>query len=669
MAPFSDWRLLLRKVSLFSSFTQKELILLTKKMTLASYPKGAKLVEENQPGRTFYLIVSGTARLVKTNTGANSHTKQDTLAYVGRGDAVGEISLLTGEPYPYTATIESTAEVLILKKSDFDDLLGEYPTLSVHVSRMLSSHIASLTQKEKGPRAPSKLIALISAIPHRDQILFSVNLGIALVEHTRQKTLLVVIDEGTNLIPKSLKLEPEALTEDSIRSGVFEDPQKFDSLVMIHPSGLEVINVEKRIFFSLEKDVHLKFISLLKTHYDLCLINLPTEFNETFFTFIQEASNNVFISYPQSAPKDMDVLRQAEHALPLHKPKDRIWLETEAGNVPPNVPPGNRIPWDREWGRQFMLTGSPFIPFEAERTRRKIDRFARYLGGLLVGFAMGSGAAFGYSIIGMLRVMEREGIYPDLICGTSMGALIGSFYAAGKTPDELEVIARSITKKRLWQMASLSFPRSGFLTGRGILHFLRTHLGELNFKDLEIPFTCVATDIQSGREVILDDGNVAQAVRASLSLPVYFQPFYSSGRYLVDGGLVNPVPNSVILSQGANILISANLTSKASERKVRYLGWRRRIPTALRGPNILEILLKTIYTMQYEIAESRAKMAHVNMEITPKGEWWWDLDKAEQIIQLGEASAEENLPKIKSLLPYFADSCRIHLSRRRRKIY
>ena len=219
-------------------------------------------------------------------------------------------------------------------------------------------------------------------------------------------------------------------------------------------------------------------------------------------------------------------------------------------------------------------------------------------------------------------------------------------------------------------MANLGFPRSGIFTGKGILKFLRSILGERTFQDLEIPYACVATDIQTGREVVLDDGNVAEAVRASLSLPFFFHPYYSKGRYLVDGGLVNPVPTSIIMSQGANILLSANLTSKAGDRKVpQGLGWRRRLPSILGGPSIPTILLKTIYTMQYEIAEERAKMAHVVMDINSQGLWWWDLDQAQKIIGLGEASAEENLSKIKSFLPYFSDSCKIRLNKPGRKLY
>jgi NTE family protein len=316
-----------------------------------------------------------------------------------------------------------------------------------------------------------------------------------------------------------------------------------------------------------------------------------------------------------------------------------------------------------------MLKGSPFFTTETVHGQRAMDRLARKLANLTIGFAMGSGAAFGYALIGMLRVLEREGIHPDVVSGTSMGALIGAFYSAGINAEEMERIASSIDKKKLWMMADPIIPRTGIIRGNGVLNFLRSHLNDRTFTDLLLPFACVATDIQTGKEIILDRGNVAEAVRASLSLPFFFQPYYLDGRYLVDGGLVNPVPTSIIVAQGANILISANLTSKANERRVpRMIGWwRRHLPNVLRGPSIPEIMLKTIYIMQYEISQSRSEIAHVVMNIKSHDLLWWDLDRAKEMIKMGEATAEEVIPKIKSLLPFFADSCQIRLTRKGRK--
>jgi NTE family protein len=163
---------------------------------------------------------------------------------------------------------------------------------------------------------------------------------------------------------------------------------------------------------------------------------------------------------------------------------------------------------------------------------------------------------------------------------------------------------------------------------------------------------------------------VAEAVRASLSLPFFFEPFYLDGKYLVDGGLVNPVPISTVVSLGANVLISANLTSRTAERRIpKMMGLQKRLQSMLRGPSVFEVLIKTIYTMQYEISTARSVISHVVMDVHTSDFLWWDLHRAKEIIRLGEASAEESLPKIKSLFPFFSDSCKVKLKEKRRKSY
>ena len=239
-------------------------------------------------------------------------------------------------------------------------------------------------------------------------------------------------------------------------------------------------------------------------------------------------------------------------------------------------------------------------------------RIARALGKLRVGLAMGSGAAYGYALIGLMKVFEREGIPIDMVAGTSMGSLLGGFFCAGKTPGEIEEIASTITKRWLIEniMGDITFPHSGFLAGQTLSAFLRSVIGQIEFHQLPIPFAAVATDIRSGHEVVMKEGRVSDAIRASTSLPILFRPFLHKGRFLVDGGLVNPVPTSTVAAMGADILISVNLTAKPSVR--RGLGrFRQNFPLAPRSPGMTEIFFKMIYTMQYEIAQARTEIAHV----------------------------------------------------------
>lgn len=638
---------------------------------MVSYPKGAVLFHESDPGDSLFLILTGSIRILHKQFNELGEQKETTLAYLNRGDALGEMSLLAGESRTHTAVADSTADVLILQKRDFDHLLSRHPELAVHLSRILSGRLASLHRSGGLAPQPAKIFSLVPAVPLHDQVVFTVNLALSLVEQTRRKTLLCVLEDNNNLIPKSLGLESNKITDSEIRSGALHDIKKFNDHVLLHPSGLEVLVIDSKIPASTFSNDLYPFLSLVKDNYDICLVVAPSHASEMALRIVNESDRALIVTGPQSYPSDLALARIYEQSVTTGRKPESVWLSSAIGSAPREHEPDIRFDWSSEASRQRLNSGNPFFSIEESYVQRCMDRLARNMAQLRIGFAMGSGAAFGYSLIGMLRVMEREGIYPDVIAGTSMGALIGSFYAMGKPPDELEAIACSITRKRLWQMSDPIIPRTGLIRGNGILNFLKSHLGNRDFNDLLLPFNCVATDIQTGKEIVLDKGNVAEAVRASLSLPFFFQPYYLDGRYLVDGGLVNPVPTSIIVAQGANILISTNLTSKASERRVpRVIGWwRRHLPSVMRGPSIPETMIKTIYIMQYEIAQARSELAHVVMQIKSHDLLWWDLDQAKEMIRMGEASAEEVIPKIKSLLPYFSDSCRVRLSRRGRKNY
>ncbi|MFN0117338.1 MAG: patatin-like phospholipase family protein, partial [Elusimicrobiota bacterium] len=463
------------------------------------------------------------------------------------------------------------------------------------------------------------------------------------------------------------------LDADNVRNGALQNEDEISKYIFVHASGLEILQIKINLFSEIINNKILSFIELLNNNFDFCVFTAPENISEPL-QFIFNASDRLFlVADPQTSNEKLLRLTSLKINKENSKTIENIWLSSDYNTFSENFIPQFKLAWDKEFFKQFIAQGSLFFPHHAMLSHRSMDRLARHLGQLSIGFAMGSGAAFGYALIGMLKVMQREGIYPDVISGTSMGALIGSFYSAGIPPDQLEEIACSISRKKLIKMAITGpiLPRTGLISGIGILHFLKEHLGDRTFSDLMLPFSCVATDIQTGKEIILNQGNVAEAVRASLSLPFFFQPYHLNGRYLVDGGLVNPVPTSIIVSQGANILISASLTSKASERKVpRMIGWwRRHLPNMMKGPSIAETMIKTIYIMQYEIASARSELAHVVFQIKSHDLLWWDLDQAKEMIRLGEVSAEEKLAQIKNLLPFYSDSCKTKLRAKPSKSY
>ncbi|MGC2123355.1 MAG: patatin-like phospholipase family protein [Xanthobacteraceae bacterium] len=179
-------------------------------------------------------------------------------------------------------------------------------------------------------------------------------------------------------------------------------------------------------------------------------------------------------------------------------------------------------------------------------------------GGPAIGLVLGSGAARGFAHIGVMRALQAHGIVPDIIVGTSMGALVGGCYATNQL-DALEEWARSLTKRRILSYLDVRIGGSGIIGGTRLANRLEQSLGDIAIEDLPLRFAAIATEIGTGHEVWLTRGSLALAVRASYALPGIFAPVRLGGRWLVDGALVNPVPVSAARAFGARVVIAVNM--------------------------------------------------------------------------------------------------------------
>lgn len=179
-----------------------------------------------------------------------------------------------------------------------------------------------------------------------------------------------------------------------------------------------------------------------------------------------------------------------------------------------------------------------------------------------VGLALGGGAARGWAHVGVIRALEEAGIRPDLICGTSAGALVGAAYAAG----ELDRFEQWLLAMRIKDVIGFLDPSfgGGLLKGERVMEFIRANFVDQPIEKLGLPFAAVATALGSGNEVWLRSGSTVQAVRASIALPAFLTPVRRDGEVLVDGGLVNPVPVSLARAMGADIVIAVDLNSGRS---------------------------------------------------------------------------------------------------------
>lgn len=205
----------------------------------------------------------------------------------------------------------------------------------------------------------------------------------------------------------------------------------------------------------------------------------------------------------------------------------------------------------------FLNVFSRKPPEESDRNI-SVDRQEPKTTSPRIGLALGGGAARGWAHIGVLRRLEKAGIRPDVIAGTSMGALAGGAWAANRL-DQLEEFARSVTKRRMFGFMDWRIGGNGLISGGRLAKLLELNFGETLIEDLPVKYAAIATELSSGHEIWLTRGNLIQSMRASYALPGIFTPIRIGGRWLVDGALVNPIPVSAARALGARVVIAVNL--------------------------------------------------------------------------------------------------------------
>ncbi len=202
----------------------------------------------------------------------------------------------------------------------------------------------------------------------------------------------------------------------------------------------------------------------------------------------------------------------------------------------------------------------------------------------VIGLALGGGAARGFAHIGILQVLAANGIVPDIIAGTSIGAVVGGCYAAGKL-DDLELWARSLHPRRVFGYLDITLGGSGLIGGERLAHQLEESLGKVEIESLATKFAAIATEVRTGHEIWLTRGRLVDALRSSYALPGIFTPIKVGERWLVDGALVNPVPVSAARALGADIVIAANVSQRCRRPRHDDLVLRHRTPTYRPSPS------------------------------------------------------------------------------------
>ena len=260
-----------------------------------------------------------------------------------------------------------------------------------------------------------------------------------------------------------------------------------------------------------------------------------------------------------------------------------------------------------------------------------------------IGLALGGGGAKGLAHIGIIKALENAGIKIDYIAGTSMGALVGGWYAATGDINALEDFIVHIKRSDIFPIKEIVNRKDGALfKGESIADKLREELKNIKIEDLQIPFAALATNTKNGDEVRLKNGDLVDAIRASTALPIVFAPVAINGHLLIDGGLANPVPADVVKDMGADYVIAVDVSSR----------WFAAPEELATTHDIYGVISCAISIIEYQIAKNVLKSANLVLRPPVMSHNWLEFNKAQEIIKAGERELELNLREIRRKTGY-----------------
>jgi len=255
-----------------------------------------------------------------------------------------------------------------------------------------------------------------------------------------------------------------------------------------------------------------------------------------------------------------------------------------------------------------------------------------------IGLALGGGGAKGLVHIGIIKALEKAGIPIDFVAGTSMGALVGGWYAATRNIVFLENIFLNIKKEDIIPNKAVRGVESSKLFKNDV--FAKLLIGFLDDKKIEqcsLPFRATATNVENGKEVILSKGPLVEAIRASIALPVVFQPVKVEGQLLMDGGVSNPVPANIVRQMGADFIIAIDISSR----------WIRIDNDLADLQNVPSFIANAFSVMEYEVAQQVLKQADLVMRPPVMSYDWLEFFRAKEIIEIGVEEVGRNLAIIR----------------------
>ncbi len=612
-----ELRFILANSPAFAKLKEEELAEFLALAEVKKYETGETIYHQNDPADYFYFLAKG--RVVVLTSDGEREIEIDLLK---RGTCFGIISLFTEEPHSVSTKAMETSYVLKIPKDKFKSFLDKHPLISLDFSRMLS-------QRVRAKLYPKRIFQFkrvgILGFPSVGKTTYLYHLGRILKELTQKKVICIELSLTDNFSLPYLGEQKKDVY--SLRD--FSE-ENLASFILKGECDYLLVELDKLTSFS-------SLLNALSESYHFILYEIPWGIEKGLneLIFCADYLHILVFSQIEELKKMGILLEELKNKNLLYPEKVRVILN--------------------EFGSQDKLSHldktnllnypiyATLVSYKEEAYQKTLVRISRQLGEMVVGLALGSGAAYGFSHIGVLEVLEREDISVDIICGSSMGALVAALWALGYSSEKILCLAREFAQRigRI-SLGGFSFPWQGLIKAKHLEHISKRIFGEKTFYDVKRNLKIVAFDFTKKEVVVLDKGFLYKAVAASCAIPGIFEPVRFKEELLLDGGILNPLPIRVLLNAGANKIIAVNITPTREEILRSYRQKKRW--------HIFDFIFGSVERMQQEFIQQSLGLADVVIHPDFENLGWTEFSKIEEFVLRGREAVEEKLEELKNLL-------------------
>ncbi len=559
----------IQNVDIFRDLSSDGVDLIADRLHLLNFSKDTTLFMINDPGDCMYIIKSGEVKMIAGMPGSG-----EILAYLGRGSYFGEMSLLTGKPRESSIMTSMDSELLILTKNDFDYFLQKYPSM------LIMLHSASVQRLRdfsiKNAEGQNSIICVLNSIQDEHKQTIAVDIARKLRKETNGKVVVIDLNLPQHQIASMERLPQEPvhlhwiienfyhITEEKLSQILLEDE---DGVQFFIPTSQEVLSLSSHL---------IQFLSVFKEFYHFVFVNfrIASDLERDIIKTTMEHANTIVYLLDQT-----EASAEKKFAFLQHIVQECAHLVKKFEFVATCSPSKQFVPEELEslieqaqihylrlddTSMDFLsgnedTVGGNGLDRKISRVNHDVGRIARQLGKISFGLALGGGGARAYAHLGILKVLEEEGIPIDMIAGTDMGAFVGALYIMGKSVKEILEISHESWRK-LISPVSWTFPRVALIKTKRIQRLVHDIFGDILIEDLPLPFFCVAGDLVSGQEVVIGRGKLYKAILATIAIPGFFEPVPLDNMSLIYGGVVNNVPGDVLKKKGIDLVLAVDVT-------------------------------------------------------------------------------------------------------------